>query len=47
MLIPRELDPVEAGTHMPLPRNRPPPKVAEQPAKGKVKAQPTNEPPQH
>jgi membrane-bound lytic murein transglycosylase A len=48
MLIPRELDPVEAGAHMPLPRNRPPPpKVAEQPAKGKAKAQPTYEPPQH
>jgi membrane-bound lytic murein transglycosylase A len=47
MLIPRELDPVGAGEHMPLPRDRPPPpKVAEQPAKGKAKAKPTHEPPQ-
>jgi membrane-bound lytic murein transglycosylase A len=46
MLIPRDLDPVEAGAQMPVPRNRPPPpKVAEQPAKGKAKAKPTDEPP--
>lgn len=46
MLIPRELDPVAAGARMPLPPNRPPPKVAEEPAKGKTKAKPTHEPPQ-
>lgn len=44
MLVPRELDPVEAGAQMPLPPNRPPPKVVEQPAKGKEKAKPTHEP---
>jgi membrane-bound lytic murein transglycosylase A len=46
MLIPRELDPVGAGAQMPLPRDRPPPKVAEQPAKGKAKANPNHEPPE-
>jgi membrane-bound lytic murein transglycosylase A len=35
MLIPRALDPVEAGTHMPLPPDKPPPKVAEKTAKEK------------
>jgi membrane-bound lytic murein transglycosylase A len=47
MLVPRELDPVEAGARMPVPPEKPPPpKVAESPAKGKAKARPTNEPPQ-
>jgi membrane-bound lytic murein transglycosylase A len=41
MLVPRELDPVEAGAHMPLPPDKPPPpKVVEKPAKEKSKARP-------
>jgi membrane-bound lytic murein transglycosylase A len=36
MLVPRELDPVEAGTHMPLPPEKPPlAKVTQQTDKGK------------
>src|SRR5215831_13952534 len=31
LLLPRDLDPVAAGTHMPLPRVRPPPPDAKQP----------------
>jgi membrane-bound lytic murein transglycosylase A len=38
MLVPRELDPVEAGTHMPLPPEKPPlAKVTQQTDKGKKK----------
>jgi membrane-bound lytic murein transglycosylase A len=38
MLVPRELDPVAAGALMPLPPDKPAPKVAEQPASEKLKA---------
>jgi membrane-bound lytic murein transglycosylase A len=38
MLVPRELDPVEAGTHLPLPPDKPPlPTVTQRTDKGKKK----------
>ena len=45
MLVPRELDPVEAGTHVPLPPDKPPPpplrKTAEKADNDKAKSRPS------